>query len=96
MEVMAGVPLGLDVTVDAPDLLGGEVGGRDGVRRRDAVIEGVEAKVQNVIGDGEVEFLLRLRQGVGVGGGGPPQEEVRLGLKNPGRQKVRGVMCGGC
>src|SRR5262245_37966778 len=69
VQVLGGAALGLDVLEHALHLLGGELdGGRD-LGRGHAMVVRVEAEVHAVVGQGEVELLLRLLHREGVGGG---------------------------
>src|SRR5688572_24269452 len=69
MQVGRGLSLALNVLVHALDLLRTEVdAGRD-LARGDAVVEPVQADVHLVVRQREVELVLRLRQGEGVGRG---------------------------
>ena len=68
MEVAGGGSFGVDVVVDAFYLVWCQVYGGGYLFGVIAVVFAVEAQVHFVVGQGEIEFVLALGHGVGVGG----------------------------
>src|SRR5580704_12634979 len=77
MEITGGAAGSIDHLVDASHLLGGQLDyGRDYFRQQAMVLR-IEAQVHALVGDREIELLLRLVQRIGVGGWRPLLDLLR-------------------
>ena len=71
VQIARGLALGCYILPDEFDLIGIQAYSLGDFGRGHLMVETIEAKIHLVVRQDEIELLLRLRQGIGVGGRRP-------------------------